>query len=87
MGQDARLQTPTPEASPAAVPDGCLAPCTSLGLSPELLGPTWSWRVMSNVTCSIAASWLRLGMLGLPLTHAFTVGVGGSRCYIPPGNP
>lgn len=51
MGQDFGPPTPTPEASPAAVPDGCLAPRTSLGLSPELLGPTWAWRVMSLAPC------------------------------------
>lgn len=34
-----------------------------------------------------AASWLRLGVLGLSLTCAFTIGVGRSGSYILPGNP
>lgn len=67
VGQDFRPPTPAPEASPAAVPDGCLAPRTSLGLSPELLGPTWAWRVMSLASCE-----------GCKLAQ-----VGGAGCFSP----
>lgn len=72
MGQDARLQTPTPQASPAAVPDGCLAPGPSPGLSPQLLGPVWAWRVpspASRVGCELA----QVGGAGPFLSHVLEV--------------
>lgn len=79
MGQGARLPT-SPEANPAVVPDGCLAPCTSLGLAQSCWDPH-GLGVTSPAPC-VGCRLPQVRVLGLPLTCAFTGGVGRDGNYI-----
>lgn len=54
VGQDARLPT-SPEANPAVVPDGCLAPRTSLGLSQSCWDPHGLGESHPCLVCGLQA--------------------------------
>lgn len=78
VGQDARQQTPSSEASHVAVLDGCLALHTSLELS--LVAGSHVDLERRRLLCLQAVSWLRLGCFSHVLSLELSAGLQVTYC-------